>query len=561
VISVLETNATYNITNLMAAPRTYLYTNVAPAAPTGTVNGHRLAHFWTSLKRTNAVRVMAFGDSVGDAKLNGMLPALQGLLPQAGGTFGGGFHWNLDAVTNTAGIATMPGDTNWWVRYYWVSNTGQLVGHAASTTATGNQTNVPADSAAVYYIEEPGAGSFKMSVSANAGAWTDLATVNADGGGYTGRATNFALALNYYRLKVEGLGGGTSGRVKVITCGLWNDAAHTLRVSYNTAPGQAWNDWTGVSTNVTWPLMAAEAPDLVLCEEKSDAEVQRTNLPAIERMWAAVAPGADVVYIGTTPISTNHPAYGDVVPQNAAMRAVAVENQRMYWDGYGCAPSFEEMVALGWTRYPVESADPTDVHLNGAGNTYLGGLLFRELALPAASVVGPSHTDAGLLGTEVNLFNSGRTNRVGVGTASPLGRLDVVGSRNGSADHIVLDSFYNLSPAIWLNGEGAGNNFALMGTATFTELNSPAGGVGTYFGQGNLAQMRLWPSGGLEIGSYGATDPGAGNVLVSGSKITLGGVTITTGAGAPTGAEPNGSLYLRTDGTMYLRTGGAWVMK
>jgi hypothetical protein len=292
VISVLDTNATYNITNLMAAPRTYLYTNAAPAAPTGTVNGHRLGHFWSSLRRTNAVRIMAFGDSVGDAKLNGMLPALQGLLPQNGGTFQGGFHWNLDVVTNTAGIAAMPADTNWWAKYYWLSNTGQLIGHSASVVTTGNQTNVPADSAAVYYIQEPGAGSFKVSVSANAGAWTDLATVNAAGSGYAGRVTNFALALNYYRLKVEGLGGGTSGRVKVITGGLWNDAAHTLRASYNTSPGLAWNDWTRVSTNVTWPLMAAEGPDLVLCEEKSNADVQRTNLPAIERMWAAVAPGA-----------------------------------------------------------------------------------------------------------------------------------------------------------------------------------------------------------------------------------------------------------------------------
>jgi hypothetical protein len=94
-----------------------------------------------------------------------------------------------------------------------------------------------------------------------------------------------------------------------------------------------------------------------------------------------------------------------------------------------------------------------------------------------------------------------------------------------------------------------------------TELNSPGGGVGTYFSLANWAQMRLWPSGGLEVGSYGSTDPGAGNVLLSGSKLTLGAVSITTGAGAPTAAEPNGSLYLRTDGSLYLRAGGAWVLK
>jgi hypothetical protein len=559
-ISVPGLNAMLTLTNLMSAPRTYFYTN-PPVAVMGTVNSQRLANFWTALKRSNAVRVMAFGDSVGDAKLNGMLPALQGLLAQSGGIFEGKFHWNLDRLTNTAGLAWVNPDTNWWAKYYWLSNTGQIIGHSASHVTTGNQTNVLADSAIVYYIAEPGAGSFKVSVSANAGAWSDLATVNADSATYAGKATNFSFTLNNYRLKVEGLGGGASGRVKLIACGLWNDSAHTLRISYNTAPGQAWNDWTLVSTNVTWPIMKAEAPDLVLCEEKSSADVQRTNLPAIETMWAAVAPKADIVYIATTPIATNHPAYQDMVPQNQAMRGVAVRYGRMFWDGYACSPTYEEMVALGWTRYPLESSDPIDVHVNDAGNTYLGGLLFRELVLPMASLVGPSHVDAGLRGVEANLFNIARTNRLGIGTDTPLGRLDVMATRNSSLDHIVLDSFYNQSPAIWLNGEGAGNNFALMGTSSYTELNSPFGGGGTYFSQAHTAQMRLWASGGLEIGSYGVVDPGAGNLLLSGSKLTLGGVTITTGAAAPTASEPNGSLYLRTDGSLYLRTGGAWVLK
>lgn len=39
--------------------------------------------------------------------------------------------------------------------------------------------------------------------------------------------------------------------------------------------------------------------------------------------------------------------------------------------------------------------------------------------------------------------------------------------------------------------------------------------------------------------------------------------TVTSGSGAPSASEPNGSLYLRTGGaaatTMYLRVSGAWV--
>ena len=42
-------------------------------------------------------------------------------------------------------------------------------------------------------------------------------------------------------------------------------------------------------------------------------------------------------------------------------------------------------------------------------------------------------------------------------------------------------------------------------------------------------------------------------------------VTITTGAGAPSASEPNGSIYLRTnaanaDEAIYARIGGSWVV-
>jgi|TARA_R110002110_G_scaffold22074_3_gene86504 hypothetical protein len=41
--------------------------------------------------------------------------------------------------------------------------------------------------------------------------------------------------------------------------------------------------------------------------------------------------------------------------------------------------------------------------------------------------------------------------------------------------------------------------------------------------------------------------------------------TITSGAGAPSATEPNGSLYLRNNGgtadlALYVRQGGAWIV-
>ena len=54
----------------------------------------------------------------------------------------------------------------------------------------------------------------------------------------------------------------------------------------------------------------------------------------------------------------------------------------------------------------------------------------------------------------------------------------------------------------------------------------------------------------------------AQGLLLTGT-LTLGvsGPTIRSGSAAPSSAEPDGSLYLRTTGQLYLRTGGAWVEK
>lgn len=62
-----------------------------------------------------------------------------------------------------------------------------------------------------------------------------------------------------------------------------------------------------------------------------------------------------------------------------------------------------------------------------------------------------------------------------------------------------------------------------------------------------------------------AIDP-TWNITVYGTKITLGGTsgpTITTGSGAPSASEPDGSIYMRTGGSpyFYVRQAGTWVGK
>lgn len=53
-------------------------------------------------------------------------------------------------------------------------------------------------------------------------------------------------------------------------------------------------------------------------------------------------------------------------------------------------------------------------------------------------------------------------------------------------------------------------------------------------------------------------------ILSAAGEAESAAVTITTGNGAPSAAEPDGSIYLRRNGTnaddsLYMRIGGAWV--
>lgn len=49
-------------------------------------------------------------------------------------------------------------------------------------------------------------------------------------------------------------------------------------------------------------------------------------------------------------------------------------------------------------------------------------------------------------------------------------------------------------------------------------------------------------------------------VRTSAASVLADDPTISSGSGAPSGSEPNGSVYLRTNGATYTRVGGAWVL-
>jgi len=90
------------------------------------------------------------------------------------------------------------------------------------------------------------------------------------------------------------------------------------------------------------------------------------------------------------------------------------------------------------------------------------------------------------------------------------------------------------------------------GQATFNGDVAVGSGVNVFSADGSF------DFGGLISGDTG------GNLTVA-TSIKIGTPTITSGTGAPSASEPNGSIYLRTDGgastTLYIRHTGTWLAK
>ena len=339
---------------------------------TNQIDPGRLLNFWASLSGNRAVRVGGFGDSVSDPAAGGKLCGVgQGLRSMLGDPSGGITSNPPYLYFYTNGIGDYCGpDTNWWWYHFHMTNGSTATYFAAITNGPAGRSNyVWCDTAAVYYLKGPGGGSFDISLSTNDGPFGVLTNINTEGP-YAGAVQTLALPLNYYQLRIA----CTRGGVIVIDCGMWNE--HQLNVTYalSSALGVAYNDWTTIPTNVTWPIFEAWRPTLLLLEAKDSAALFAQSFPLLEQMFTNCAPAMDVLYIGTTALGTNsNPTVNEVltIPQNAEMASLAAQYGRDYWNSFYIL-SYEQATALGWTLN-----DGT--HFNSTGGIALGAMLWSDI--------------------------------------------------------------------------------------------------------------------------------------------------------------------------------------
>ena len=116
-------------------------------------------------------------------------------------------------------------------------------------------------------------------------------------------------------------------------------------------------------------------------------------------------------------------------------------------------------------------------------------------------------------------FNVAAYGNLGIGTATPQRFFEI----NTNNSHLNFDCYPGSAgePTIWLTGTEAPStaNWIFRGTDNNTRVNGKAT-WGLYFDMGGVNNVgRIWPSGGLSLGSYDTIDPGFENVLLTKVKM------------------------------------------
>ena len=135
------------------------------------------------------------------------------------------------------------------------------------------------------------------------------------------------------------------------------------------------NEILSLSTNLTYPILAALNPQLVVWHMK-EGDLGETGLSnrlfGQEAMWRNGVTNGDVVYIGTPYYSGDASNPLATPTQNRLIKQAAERDGRGYLDCMTPCGSYAAMVAANYFT--------TDgVHVNNIGNTFLANLAWREL--------------------------------------------------------------------------------------------------------------------------------------------------------------------------------------
>jgi len=320
---------------------------------------------------TAQLRVVSFGDSLGYFKPKFALPDIVATFGRAGQVGSATVTATGGAAAGTQDFTIFPTGENWTLPSGGTLNFGD-----------GSSNSFLCDTIVLFYLNSPGAGTFKVQTSLAGASYVDET-------GYTSVSANTTLGLGVitlskaagaYRAQVVGL----SGTVKFFRP-LFRHATKSgvewYQIDYS---GTTLEQMNTVNSGIMSSLLTALAPDCVMFEMREvsdDAQVAAfaAQLSIMQARFDAVVPYASWIFSGAPPMSdTTQDAR--TLTTNATLKAHALAQGRYYFDGYEACKNWATVNALGWGN--------DGVHLADAAQRYLAEKMRNESKLVAGLALG-----------------------------------------------------------------------------------------------------------------------------------------------------------------------------
>lgn len=232
----------------------------------------------------------------------------------------------------------------------------------------------------VYYLKEPGAGSFALQTERNlSGVWTNeegAAEVSAKGEGprTTGILTVRKPQSDYYRVRIVGL----AGRVKILHVGVLEQfTGNSVRggaACLGLAEGGSTpNQWLQPDPEMLKPMLRDWNPQIYFIRGAESLQDWQKCLDPLIRRLRDATPNADFVVIGSHPAPQNRDRTRDNGGCDAFLKSYCATNEILFVDCRPLFPDFTTMVQVGLAR------GSNDVHLSGAADAYLAGIVWQHL--------------------------------------------------------------------------------------------------------------------------------------------------------------------------------------
>jgi hypothetical protein len=381
----------WTLTFTLGASTSNLFADPSDGSGTGSTNLDRLSHFWSAVEASNGpVTVLAYGDSMSmgyQSIATQLIWPLRARLGTAGVSITDGTYGIIPTADGGGGGAAP--DTHWWAWHFHLPAEGSIY-WTNWDDATGT---ITADEVGLYWISGPGGGEFTFRVSTDGGAaWQLLAVLDGASSEPAGHATNFTIARMPCWLRVDGV----SGTNVIVAPQFLDRTSSGVNVAFIDCPGASLDQVFALSTNVSYPILAALNPQLVIWHMKELGDIGETGLSNrlydLEDMWQAAVTNGDVLYIGT-PYDVRDSITNYTPIETRLVKEAAVRGQRAYLDCMSPGVSYEWMEAHGYM------ADA--VHANSLGDAFLASVGWRELTWSALRVDRHLSLEPGLEGLQL----------------------------------------------------------------------------------------------------------------------------------------------------------------